>query len=164
MSTEQVQVEKDGFVGEVRQNAEKGTEFIVWNLGNLYVPGQKPAPITGVSGVNGSPRAAAYNLDHTARLGYLMNALRKGIQIGRGPNGVVVAVPGAAVQIKGYETPLKLTLETSVPDVRGVSQGIAYLASQVARAAARGVYSLTNPTAEAEIAEAAVETIADIQF
>ena len=86
MPAQQVgQVERDGFKGTVYEGA-KG-RFVAWNLATLSAAQGREVAITGVTGENGSPKAAAYNLQHNERNGFLMRVLRSRVQLGRGEGG-----------------------------------------------------------------------------
>jgi hypothetical protein len=155
-------VERDGFEGKVYQG-EKG-KFVAWQLAQLTTQRGNPVVVTAITGENGSPKAAAWNLQHNDRNGFLQRVLRSRVQLSRGEGGSVdMTVPGAQIQGVGYEGPLDLTLKANVAAPRDLSIALRLFADQIAGVAARGVYALLN-SQEGEEAEADTEEIEELQF
>jgi len=160
------QVEKDGFQGTLYKNEEKGTEFVAWRLATLQADHGKPVTVTGITGKNGSPKAAAYNLQHGNR-GFLARVLASRRTVGRDGRSISVYIPGARVQVSGYENALPLNLRERVDSTNDVSLAVRMMAGTVANVVARGVYALYAQSAE-ESADEAEEELPDgvdsIQF
>ncbi|NIV31614.1 MAG: hypothetical protein GWN58_19645, partial [Anaerolineae bacterium] len=68
-------------------------------------------------GRKGSPRAAAWNLQNSLRVGFLQRVLRSRVQLGREGGSILVTVPGAQIQGTGYDKPLALTLQERIAGV-----------------------------------------------
>jgi hypothetical protein len=152
MATQIAQVEKDGFDGKVYEG-EKG-KFVAWHLADLSTARGNSVSVTGVTGENGRPKAAAWNLQHS-NTAFLARVLKNRVQLSRGEGGSVdVAVPGARVQGVGYDEPLDLTLKANVAKASDLPVALSLFAGQIADVAARGVYARY---AKAEAAEAAEE-------
>ena len=155
-------VERDGFEGKVYQGA-KGN-FVAWQLATLTSRRGAPVAVTAITGEKGSPKAAAWNLTHNDRNGFLQRVLRSRVQLSRGEGGSVdVTVPGAQIQGVGYDEPLELTLKANVAAPRDLSIALGLFADQIASVAARGVYALLN-SQDGEEAEADTEEIEELQF
>jgi hypothetical protein len=155
-------VERDGFEGKVYQG-EKG-KFVAWQLAQLTTQRGNPVAVTAITGENGSPKAAAWNLQHNDRNGFLQRVLRSRVQLSRGEGGSVdVSVPGAQIQGVGYDEPLELTLKANVAAPRDLSIALGLFADQIASVAARGVYALLNGQNDEE-AEPDTEEIEELQF
>lgn len=133
-------VERDGFSGKVYKG-QKGN-FVAWQLAELSTQRGNPVAVTAITGENGSPKAAAWNLTHSERNGFLMRVLRSRVQLSRGEAGSVdVTVPGAQIQGVGYDEPMGLTLKANVAAPRDLSIALGLFAEQIASVAARGVYA-----------------------
>ena len=155
-------VERDGFEGKVYQGA-KGN-FVAWQLATLTSRRGNPVAVTAITGENGSPKAAAWNLQHNDRNGFLQRVLKNRVQLSRGEGGSVdVSVPGAQIQGVGYEEPLALTLKANVAAPRDLSIALGLFADQISSVAARGVYALLNGQNDEE-AEPDTEEIEELQF
>jgi hypothetical protein len=155
-------VERDGFEGKVYQG-EKGN-FVAWQLATLTSQRGNPVAVTAITGENGSPKAAAWNLTHNERNGFLQRVLKSRVQLSRGEGGSVdVTVPGAQIQGVGYEEPLALTLKANVAAPRDLSIALGLFADQISSVAARGVYALLNGQNDEE-AEPDTEEIEELQF
>jgi len=155
-------VERDGFEGKVYQGA-KGN-FVAWQLATLTSQRGAPVAVTAITGENGSPKAAAWNLTHNERNGFLQRVLKSRVQLSRGEGGSVdVAVPGAQIQGVGYEEPLALTLKANVGTVRDLPVALGLFADTISQVAARGVYALLNGQTDEE-AEPDTEEIEELQF
>jgi hypothetical protein len=133
-------VERDGFSGKVYQG-EKG-KFVAWQLATLTSRRGNPVAVTAITGENGSPKAAAWNLTHNERNGFLQRVLKSRVQLSRGEGGSVdVTVPGAQIQGVGYDEPLALTLQANVATPRDLPVALGLFADTIANVAARGVYA-----------------------
>ena len=155
-------VERDGFEGKVYEG-EKG-KFVAWQLAQLTTQRGNPVAVTAITGENGSPKAAAWNLQHNDRNGFLQRVLRSRVQLSRGEGGSVdVTVPGAQIQGVGYDEPLALTLKANVAAPRDLSIALGLFADQISSVAARGVYALLNGQNDEE-AEPDTEEIEELQF
>jgi hypothetical protein len=153
-------VEHDGFEGKVHKGA-KGN-FVAWQLAQLTTQRGNPVAVTAITDENGSPKVAAWNLQHNGRNGFLQRVLRSRVQLSRGEGGSVdVTVPGAQIQGVGYEEPLDLTLKANVAAPRDLSIALGLFADQIASVAARGVYALLNSQGDEE-AEPDTEEIEEL--
>lgn len=149
-----------GFNTVVMANEAKGTTFRVWKLGTFTSFGNKPVEISSVTGVNGSVKAAAYNLDNRTN-SFLVSQLRRRVQWGHG----TVGIPGARVQCNGYDEPLALTLQEKISSPKAARFAVAAMAETVAGSVARGVYALVNK-AEGDEPEAteSLDDVDEIKF
>ena len=155
-------VERDGFEGKVYQGG-KG-KFVAWTLAQLSTQRGNPVAVTAITSENGSPKAAAWNLQHNERNGFLQRVLRSRVQLSQGEAGSVdVTVPGAQIQGVGYDEPLDLTLKANVAAPRDLSIALGLFADQISSVAARGVYALLNGQTDEE-AEPDTEEIEELQF
>ena len=159
-------VERDGFQGTLYENPEKGTQFVAWQLATLQADHGKPVTVTGITGKNGSPKAAAYNLQHGDR-GFLARVLASRRTVGRDGRSISVYIPGARVQVSGYDEALELNLRERVESTGDVRLAVRMMAGTVANVVARGVYALYAQSAEEsaeEPEEKISEDITSIQF
>ena len=145
-ATQTGSVERDGFKGAVYER-EDGKKFVAWTLASLTAADGKPASITGITGENGGPKAAAYNLDHSVNTSYLQRLLGSRAYVAKAEAGVSYYVPEARIQVSGFDKPLELTLEARVGSARDRSLAMAQLAEQVKRQVAKGVYARYNQIA-----------------
>jgi hypothetical protein len=132
-------------------------KFVAWQLAQLTTQRGKPVAVTAITGENGSPKAAAWNLTHNERNGFLQRVLKSRVQLSRGEGGSVdVTVPGAQIQGVGYDKPMGLTLTANVASARDLPVALSLFADQIASVAARGVYA-TLASQESEEPEAGDE-------
>lgn len=160
-------VEKDGFTGYVYRNPEKDTKFVAWQLASFSAGRGPSVPITGVTGEKGSPRAAAFNLDHAADQGYLCSILGARVQYNAGPNrSVDLSVPGASVHVSGFESPLKITLQASVGSSSraNIALALGVMANSLVKSVVRGVYAQTDEAKAPSADESEKENVEDIAF
>jgi hypothetical protein len=157
-------VERDGFEGKVYPGEK--VKFVAWQLAQLTTQRGNPVTVTAITGENGSPKAAAWNLQHNERNGFLQRVLRSRVQLSRGEGGSVdVTVPGAQIQGVGYEDPLDLTLKANVAAPRDLSIALGLFADQISSVAARGVYAtLASQEAEEAEDEPEDEGLEELQF
>ena len=157
-------VERDGFEGKVYQGA-KGN-FVAWQLATLTSRRGTPVAVTAITGEKGSPKAAAWNMTHNKRNGFLQRVLKNRVQLSRGEGGSVdVTVPGAQIQGVGYDEPLALTLQANVATPRDLPVALGLFADTISQVAARGVYAtLASQEAEEAEDEPDTEEIEELQF
>lgn len=135
------QVEKDGFVGSHMLNEDTGKEFISWQLG-VFRSARGSFVVTGVSGVNGRPKAAAYNLQN-GDLGFWTSRMRANYTVGkRTAAGTVIVSPNASVQVTGYEQPRQLVLEQCISDASALGFALELMTRTVVDVVATGVYAI----------------------
>jgi len=156
------QVERDGFTGVVYENSEKGTEFVSWRLARFEADRGAPITVTGVTGRNGSPKAAAYNLQH-GDSGFLRRVLNARRQWAKREGGIAVYVPGAKVQVHGYDEGLDLTLCEHIESTQDLPLALSAMASNLANVVARGVYALYASRGGSE-SEAEADEVESIEF
>jgi hypothetical protein len=138
------QVEKDGYQGTVYQNDERDTQFVSWLLATFSADHGAPVKVTGVTGRNGSPKAAAWNLAH-GQNAFLQRVLRSRIQLGREGSSILVSVPGAAIQGVGYDEPLVLNLEERLASSADLNLALSVMANTIAGVTSPRSSSSTSP-------------------
>ena len=157
------QVEKDGFAGTLYENPEKGTRFVSWKLAEFAADRGKPVAVTGVTGENGSPKAAAWNLQHNDK-GFLCRVLNARRQWARRDGGIAVYIPGAHVQVSGYEQGLALSLCEHIESTGDLPLALSAMAGNLANVVARGVYARYAAEKDAEDPEEDLDDVDSIQF
>jgi hypothetical protein len=157
-------VERDGFEGNVY--AGKKGNFVAWTLAQLTTQRGTPVAVTAITGEKGSPKAAAWNLTHNERNGFLQRVLKSRVQLSRGEGGSVdVTVPGAQIQGVGYDKPMGLTLTANVATPRDLPVALGLFADTISQVAARGVYAtLASQEAEEAEDEPEDEGLEELQF
>ena len=141
-------------------------KFVAWQLAQLTTQRGNPVAVTAITGENGSPKAAAWNLTHNERNGFLQRVLRSRVQLSRGAGGSVdVTIAGAQIQGVGYDEPLALTLKANVATPRDLPVALGLFADTISQVAARGVYA-TLASQESEEPEAGDEDegLEELQF
>jgi hypothetical protein len=168
-------VERDGFEGKVY--AGKKGNFVAWKLAELTSRRGNPVAVTAITGENGVPKAAAWNLTHAynpatgeseerAAYPFLQRVLKSRVQLSRGQGGSVdVTVPGAQIQGVGYDEPLALTLKANVASARDLPVALSLFAGTIASVTARGVYAtLTSQESEEPENEPEDDGVEELQF
>jgi hypothetical protein len=154
------QVERDGYEGILFENPETGKRFVSWKLAVFSAAAGSAITVTGVTGENGSPKAAAYNLQH-GNTQFLRRVLRSRIQWEREAGSVVVSVPGAQILGTGYDEPLALKLEERIGSPRDLNLALSVMAGAIANVTARGVYARLNTSAAEDEGS---DEVASIEF
>lgn len=158
-------VERDGFTGTVYER-EDGKKFVAWDLARFSAADGREAQISGITGEGGSPKAAAWNLDKSENRSYLMRLLGARAYVTGAGAGVSYYIPGAAIQVHGYDEALSLTLEARVGSRQDKPLALAQMADVVAKQVARGVYALytSRKGSEPESKPESAEDLSEIPF